>query len=410
VEVDLCDAVPSQIKWAKTVHPASVLPTLASFEAEDLGVVCRGVDRAVGTGASSVFCGVTKRGVLDLGVVAAKYCALKHNLDRVAVVSDRKDEASAAVIQGDENFLLVDAASRESLEEIRRWAPDMVLVDCARESVSRLVAEVVSQAASVVVIAEAETVGYFFVANKVGASASEGTDERGRKERGADDEDAGEDEEEIGIEEPSEKEKPEGGTNVVNVNDEEENVAMDEEEDGEVANNEEEEEEEEPEEEEKEEKERDSASAERKRERAEEPEEDSAPVMAEDVELPNQKDVLVNEQPEKRARVEEEEEEEAEVNILEDDKPAEGEGEGEEDSQEGTAREGPDLVMDFDLSEKSFTEVEKSEKSGDKPQEKFVAPASVVAPEAERGGPDVDELDMEEINALIGEELGDIAV
>ena len=81
-----------------------------------------------------------------------------------------------------------------------------------------------------------------------------------------------------------------------------------------------------------------------------------------------------------------------------------------EESQEGTAREGPDLEMDFEMSEKSFTEA----------VERHVAPPIVakhvddrkafVAPKVEVKKVGVinedDDVDMDEINALIGEELG----
>ena len=113
------------------------------------------------------------------------------------------------------------------------------------------------------------------------------------------------------------------------------------------------------------------------------------------------------EEEEKRARgaheqdQDQDDDEDLEVDILAD---------GESDSQEGSAREGPDLALDFDGSEKSFTEEVRARPTQ---REAFVAPAAVVVGGTETHVEDEEEeheLDMDEINALIGEELGDHSV
>ncbi len=83
----------------------------------------------------------------------------------------------------------------------------------------------------------------------------------------------------------------------------------------------------------------------------------------------------------------------------------------EEESQEGSARDGPDLTFDMEASEKSLTEAVEGRRhhhhhampeaaQQQKEEEEFVAPAPNRVVQ--------DDLDMEEINQLIGEELASL--
>merc|ERR1711991_889670 len=119
---------------------------------------------------------------------------------------------------------------------------------------------------------------------------------------------------------------------------------------------------------------------------------------------------------EKKARAAKSVDEDAEVDIL-DDEEERGKNKrksvpSNEESQEGTAREGPDLEIDFEMSEKSFTEAVEgrikpssvSSKSVSEERKGFVAPLSEVKKVVvDDGRADVDDdVDMDEINALIG--------
>lgn len=118
-----------------------------------------------------------------------------------------------------------------------------------------------------------------------------------------------------------------------------------------------------------------------------------------------------------------EENEELEINILDESAPVDGAfvaekreqrvqvPSNEEESQEGTAREGPDLTFDLEASEKSMTEAVEGRRphhlAAAVVHQERLAEQVFVAPEAGLKLQQ-DDLDMEEINQLIGEELASL--
>lgn len=471
-----------QLKWAKTVHSAAELaalpPPTRELALQRVAQLCQGVDRALGAGAGPFRAVCAVRGslghALNYAAIAARYAVLRHDLDRVAVMSDQYD-ACRALLDGDDNFLVLRAAPA-SAGRLAEWQPELVvfvseiqesgvdtlmsgelapwrlavllgrqqaaellrgsgadeLIGVERRSDQREPIEespslkaTVSPSAPRTIVVDDEAEEESSYLPKLQVQKEHATIHAAIKLRHDDDADEEEEEEEgegaaddvenDGDDEEDKKmlrrgrqtasgssSSPSAAPNSTTrkrarQDDEANKQGLDDEEkdgkDGKIVDNTDRN------------GEKGAVATTRKRDAGD-------------------RDGLARNHDEKRARSGPEEDEDVDEDI---DEEEDGEvdilADGEEDSQEGSAREGPDLVLDFDLSEKSFTEVERpraahpivptgavaaaaaarapaatAPAAASAAAPAFAAPAAVVL--------DTDDLDMEEINALIGEELG----